>query len=70
MSGSEYLIIRLKNNLYFPTVNPLNKAINDIGMKDGYGSLPVAIDCKYVFQIDYTSAKVRLSHSINLQIQS
>lgn len=59
------MIIRPLNNLHFPIVNPLNRVVNNIGLKDGNGTLPVAIDCKYICQIDYTAAKVGDSTKLN-----
>lgn len=56
--GGEYILVRPSLGLLFPGVDTLRQLVDEAGLTEGQGVLPVVVDCAPILAMDYTGVKV------------
>ncbi|XP_068211653.1 sodium-independent sulfate anion transporter-like isoform X2 [Palaemon carinicauda] len=52
-----YALVTPSHGLSYPSTTHVRSAVRKAGLRQAGGSLPVAIDCSFIDNVDYTSAK-------------
>ncbi|XP_076057868.1 sodium-independent sulfate anion transporter-like isoform X2 [Oratosquilla oratoria] len=53
----EYIIVSPKSGFFFPSVDYMQSKVSKAGIVNGYGNIPVVLDCQHFTGIDYSAAK-------------
>lgn len=56
-SGGEYILVRPSLGLLFPGVDTLRQLVDEAGLTEGQGTLPVVVDCAPILAMDFTGIK-------------
>ncbi|XP_034248094.1 sodium-independent sulfate anion transporter-like isoform X2 [Thrips palmi] len=55
--GGEYILVRPSLGLLFPGVDTLRQLVDEAGLHEGQGTLPVVVDCAPILAMDFTGVK-------------